>query len=90
MIDGAKPGIARVMRIPGSSTAQPATGSTSNFKPPEGYSLDDYEDSEDIKGSGVDADEEDSNWNVVSWKKRGCFVHTYSPDANTCPIPFYE
>lgn len=67
MIEGPKPAIARVMRIPG---AQSAGDAGSTFKPPAGYSLDDYEDSEDVKEPGLDADEEDPNWNIVSWKKR--------------------
>jgi hypothetical protein len=66
MIEGPKPGLARVMRVPGSQTGEAA----STFKPPAGYSLDDYEDSEDVKESGLDPDEEDLTWSVVSVKKR--------------------
>ena len=66
MIDGPKPGIARVLRVPGST----ATSTAAYDKPVGNLTLDDYEDGEDFNGSGVEADEEDSTWDVVGRKKR--------------------
>ena len=66
MIDGPKPGIARVLRVPGGSASE-----TPKYdKPAEGLTWEDYEDGEDVKGSGADADEEDSTWDVVTRKRR--------------------
>ncbi|CCA69548.1 hypothetical protein PIIN_03487 [Serendipita indica DSM 11827] len=67
MIDGPKPGIARVLRVPGPTPASKAEYT----KPAGNLTLDDYEDGSDFKGSGVEADEEDSTWDVVGRKKRG-------------------
>jgi hypothetical protein len=61
MLDGPKPSIARVLRVPGSSAA---------VQPAQGLTWDDYEDGNDVKGSGAEADEEDSTWDVVSHKRR--------------------
>ena len=61
MLDGPKPSIARVLRVPGPSTA---------VQPAQGLTWDDYEDGNDVKGSGAEADEEDSTWDVVSHKRR--------------------
>ncbi len=58
MLDGPKPGIARVMRVTGAP------------QPAQGLSWEDYEDAEDVKGSGADADEEDAAWVPVSNKRR--------------------
>jgi hypothetical protein len=63
MMDGPRPGIARVLRISDRSSGP-------NYdKPAQGLSWEDYEDGEDVKGSGADADEEDSTWDVVVNKK---------------------
>lgn len=71
MLDGPKPGIARVMRVAGSSSA-----------PAKGLSWEDYEDGEDIKGSGIDADEEDSTWAVVGKRRGGTNTpSTYASDS---------
>jgi hypothetical protein len=65
MIEGPKEGIARVLRVPGS-----ASEAAKYDKPAEGLTWEDYEDGEDVKGSGADADEEDSTWDVVTRKRR--------------------
>jgi hypothetical protein len=65
MVEGPKPGIARVLRVPGSASEAPK-----HDKPAEGLTWEDYEDGEDVKGSGADADEEDSTWDVVTRKRR--------------------
>ncbi|PVG02021.1 hypothetical protein CPB86DRAFT_726602, partial [Serendipita vermifera] len=63
MLEGPRPGIARVLRVPG------RTSGPNYDQPARGLTWEDYEDGEDVKGSGADADEEDSTWDVVVNKK---------------------
>jgi hypothetical protein len=72
MLEGPKPGIARVLRVPGSSSG-------AGVQPTQGLSWGDYEDGNDVKGSGAEADEEDSTWDVVSHKRR---AYLYSPSSH--------
>ncbi|KAG8835097.1 hypothetical protein FRC17_005218 [Serendipita sp. 399] len=71
MIDGAKPGIAHVLKVPGPSASDNRNISS------QGLGYDIYDDTEDLKGSGIEADEEDS-WNIVGHKKR---VGTRTPST---------
>lgn len=59
MIDGPKPGIARVLRV----------GTPNYDKPAQGMTWSDYEDGAEVKGADADDDDID-NWDVVSHKRR--------------------
>jgi hypothetical protein len=79
MVDGPRPGIARVLRI---------SDQSSGPKPAQGLSWEDYEDGEDVKGSGADADEEDSTWDVVVNKKSQYIPE--QPPPHTNPLEWHR